>query len=391
MKAICGKYAAKLRFWGVGRFRLIPALLFCMVFSAAARADAPASGDDPGDDPFPFPLIPLLETVNRGAVFWRPDWPPNLPPDAFSLPANTRAGTAGKGLCSISLSLEPELRAAWDTEERLFEFPHFWRGAFYRIKVRYDAGGTFRGLFLAGAVPADGTADGSVLEFELEQPGGIAGPFLLRSGDRVFWIVMAGGAEGMDGGAGGMDGGGDMVSETWYDGEGNFFGLVTCRFAGNGGAKGMDGGAGDHIASLEIRDRWAESYRYYSGGTVTRVESPAGVYTAVYGEKGPLYREYTSAPAFASGAGLEDPPVSAAASFPPETDFQWDERGFLVLLRNRDAGGVFAGEFRYEYGTDNRGNWTVRRETEMVRRPGLLVPVFRGELRRRITYAEAEE
>jgi hypothetical protein len=83
----------------------------------------------------------------------------------------------------------------------------------------------------------------------------------------------------------------------------------------------------------------------------------------------------------------EDPP--AAAPFPPETDFQWDERGFLVLLRNRDAGGAFAGEFRYEYGTDGRGNWTLRREIEMVRQPGLLVPVFRGELRRRLSRAEA--
>jgi hypothetical protein len=157
--------------------------------------------------------------------------------------------------------------------------------------------------------------------------------------------------------------------------------------------------------SLEIRDRWAESYDYYSSGALSRVESPGGVYTAVYGEQGPLYRTYTPVPAagpeaVASGAGPENtpgaapasgPPVPAAAPFPPETDFQWDERGLLVSLRNRDAGGAFAGEFRYEYGTDDRGNWTLRRETGMVRQSGLLVPVFRGELRRRIVYAGAGE
>jgi hypothetical protein len=156
---------------------------------------------------------------------------------------------------------------------------------------------------------------------------------------------------------------------------------------------------------------------------MSRVESPGGVHTAVYGEKGPHRREYVPIPgpaavsgaavsgaaasgAVVSGAALgaavsgaapgdapepEDPPALSTAPFPPETDFQWDERGFLVLLRSRDAGGAFAGEFRYEYGTDDRGNWTLRRETEMVRRPDILVPVFRGELRRRITYAGAGE
>jgi hypothetical protein len=221
----------------------------------------------------------------------------------------------------------------------------------------------------------------------------------------VFWIVTAGG--------------GDAASETWYDGEGNFFALITYRFAGTGGAGADDGTAG-RIGSLEIKDRWAESCAWYGGGEMTRVESPAGVYTAVYGEKGPLYREYAPADAFsasgaASGAGPAavlsasdaasgtgpaaapvsgapmDTPASAAAPFPSGTDFQWDERGFLVLLRNRDAGGAFAGEFRYEYGTDDRGNWTVRREIEMVRRSDMLVPVFRGALRRRIVYAEAGE
>jgi hypothetical protein len=429
--------------------RLIPALLFCMAFSAAARADAPAAGEGPGGDAFPFPLIPLMETVRRGAVFWCPDWPPELPPDAFSLPANartadpaaanTRAGAgdpaavpAGRrGIRSISLSPGPELRVVWDAEGRLREFPHFWKGTFYRTEVRYDAGGKLRGLSLAGTAPADGTADGPALEFELEPAGGIAAPLMVQSGDRVFWVIVAGGAGAVDGGLGstggaaeGMNGGGDTASETWYDGEGNFFGLVTYRFAGAGGAGGMDAGAGGRIVSLEIRDRWAESYRYYSSGAPTRVESSGGVYTAVYGEKGPLYRNYTPVPAPAAGPGADrsaaagsgavpenapavvpapapeivpgaapssGTPVPAAASFPPETYFQWDERGFLVLLRNRDADGAFAGEFRYEYGTDDRGNWTVRREIEMVRRPGLLVPVFRGELRRRFVYAEAGE
>ena len=386
--------------------RFVPALLFCTALSAAAQAGPPAS-----EDPFPFPLIPLMETVDRGIVSWRPDWPPELPPDAFSLAVNVRTVPpvvpGREGIRSVSLSTEPELRVARDAEGRFREFPHFWKGAFYRTKVRYDAGGKLRGLSLTGLAPEDGMAEGPALDFELELPGGDGAPFMVRSGDRVFWIVVAGGVEG-------MDGGGDTVSETWYDGEGNFFGLVTCRFAGNGGAERMDGGAGGHIVSLEIRDRWTESYRYYSGGALTRVESPGGVYTAVYGEKGPLYRKYTpvSAPAAASaaaetGESSEPAPSTPAAersrhgdgvkdpadypSFPPETDFQWDERGFLVLLRNRDADGAFAGEFRYEYETDDRGNWTLRREIEMVHQSGLLVPVFRGELRRRITRAEAGE
>jgi hypothetical protein len=391
------------------KFRLVPALLFGIAFSGAAQPGPPVAGEDA----FPFPLIPLRETIVRGIVSWRPDWPPELPPDAFSLPANARAvdpaaaPSAAAGVRSISLSLEPELRAAWDAEGRLCEFPHFWRGAFYRTEVRYDAGGRFQGLTvsgprvsrepLSGEIPSDGTAAGPAPEFTLELSGGDGVPFMVRSGDRFFWVVVTGGAEGMDGGAGsmdggaeGMDGGADTACETWYDGEGNFFGLVTYRF----------GGAGGRIVSLEIRDRWAESYRYYSGGEMSRVESPGGVYTAVYGEKGPLYRNYT--PVSTPAAGEEDTPEAvstsapedspeAAASFPSETDFQWDERGFPVLLRNRDAGGAFAGEFRYEYGTDDRGNWILRRETEMVRRQDLLVPVFRGELRRRLVCAEVEE
>ncbi|MDR2160212.1 MAG: hypothetical protein LBP23_09140 [Treponema sp.] len=405
---------------------VIPVLLFCAALPAAAVPPAPEG------DLFPFPLVPLMETVRRGGVSWRPDWPPAIPPDAFSLSA-ARAGR--EGLRSVSLASAPALRAAWDAEGRLCEFPHFWRGAFYRTGVRYDAGGTLRGLRLSGlpvpqgpageglgggtAVSADGAAGdpAPAFECELELPGGDGAPFVVRSGDRVFWVVVTGGAGGMDGGGGSADGGGQTThggggeaAETWYDAEGNFRALVTYRFAGDGGAAGR-------IVSLEIRGRWAESYDYCGGGGMSRVASSGGVYTALYGEKGPLYRSYTPAIVPVSAAGSEEPPVSAALSgaaagaagegppgagpeeapvaeaqaaapFPAQTDFQWDERGFLVLLRNWDAGGAFAGEFRYEYETGGGGDWILRREFEMVRQSGVLVPVFRGALRRVFTQAE---
>ncbi|MDR1899310.1 MAG: hypothetical protein LBQ55_04820 [Treponema sp.] len=354
------------------------------------------------EDPFPFPLAAVIKAFAGDAVYWRPDWPPELPPDAFSLPAGT------EGLRSVTLSAagdpaETALRVLWDGDGGLAEIPYFWRGAFYRAGARTGPLGELRGLVLSGPPAADG-APGLSLELELSED--FDAPHRVVAGDRVFWVLMT------------VDE--VSASETWYDGEGNFAGFVKTLFAGNFGP----------VVSLDIRGRWAESYDYYSvwAGGISRVESPGGVYTAVYGERGPLYRGYApAAPDKGVAAGPADEGAAAdlddadeesvaagpadegaaapdeesaaetvipdesveetaAAPFPPETGFQWDERGFLVRVTG--TSGEDTVEYRYEYETDDRGNWTVRREIEMVRRAGLLVPVFRQELRRGIEYAE---
>jgi hypothetical protein len=71
--------------------------------------------------------------------------------------------------------------------------------------------------------------------------------------------------------------------------------------------------------------------------------------------------------------------------------FQWDEKGFLVRLLGR-AGGEAQDSIdsRYEYTLDEKGNWIERREINMIRRLGLLVPVQGAALKRNLEYREAE-
>ncbi|MDR1278342.1 MAG: hypothetical protein LBK02_06300, partial [Treponema sp.] len=288
---------------------------------------------------------------------WRPDWPEDFPPDAFSV-------NSGPPLSIVLEYGGDTLRLRRDREGRLREFPFYWDRAFIRFQADYDPAGRIRRL---SAETPDWAADFPE-NFLLS---GDTGPVRVNYGGTWFFALV------VDAGFG--------FSETWYDAEGNFAAWYQSQIRRDGPSW--------RLRSLEFRgngDQSREDYDYDSGGNITALNSPQGEFSAGYRNGRPVY--WNRAPAAGSAATPEDTaaeapePPNPAPEQPGKFILQWDERGFLTAKRPQE--GERGGEFRYEYETGGRGNWTKRRDTELRNGDDLLIPVFRGQYERRIFYTE---
>jgi hypothetical protein len=356
------------------------ALLACFSLSVLPAQDktaAPAALDQaesaaPDAEPFPpFPIIPLLETAFAAELAWRPDWPQDIPPDAFAV--------KGKAL-RVSLAIDGgEYRLRRDVDGRLAEFPALAEGVLVQAEALRGPDGGILGFSLT---PQPSPAQAGSLDREESGPWAVDFPEPLRPdsplpvsglkpvwvsrGESVYFVLF-------------LEGAGE-ISETWYDSGGDFAGYYKARITRNlppqNGGGGIDGGAPWRILSLETRsDRGTETeyYRFESGGNLSEVSSSAGIFSAVYGARGlPLYREL--------------PPIEAQ---PRSYALQWDERGLLVRQRGASEG-LDNPDYRYEYTLDEHLNWVERWETGMIRRFGVLIPTPIQHLKRQIVYGTEE-
>jgi hypothetical protein len=319
----------------------------------------------------PIPLSPLLEIIAAGEIFWRPDWPEDFPPDAFSVYSGP----------PLSIVLEyggDTLVLRRDREGRLREFPFYWDRAFIRFQADYDSAGRIQRL---SAETPDWAADFP----ENFLISGDTGPVRVKHGGTWYFALV------LEAGFG--------FSETWYDGEGNFAAWYQALVRRDGPSW--------RIRSLEFRgggDQSREDYDYDSGGNITALNSPQGEFSAGYRNGRPVYWNRAPAPAAASVPAPVPAPAAASAPAPEDTAaedpeslnavpeqpgkfiLQWDERGFLTARRPQE--GERGGEFRYDYETGGRGDWTKRRDTELLKGDDLFIPVFRGQYERRIFYTE---
>jgi hypothetical protein len=341
-------------------------LMVFLSLSFAAGQDAPVAPALPpetegGKSLRPIPLSPLLEIVFAGEIFWRPDWPGDFPPDAFSL-------VSGPPLSIVLTCREHTLTLRRDGEGRLRDFPFFWEGAFISLQAEYDSAGRIQRL-------AAETPDGSwAADFpENFLIPGYAGPVRVNYAGTWYFALLVEGGPGF--------------SETWYDAAGNFAGWYQARIRRDGPSW--------RIRSLEFRGgegQSREDYEYDNGGNMTALFSPQGEFYARYRGGRPLYWDRLPAPPPADDTSPETPgPLSAALVPEPPGKFilQWDERGFLTAKRPQEGEG--GGEFRYEYETGSRGDWTRRQDIEMTVLEDLRFPLFRGQYERQITYKEALE
>jgi hypothetical protein len=327
----------------------------------------------PGEDQnFSLPAVPLLEIFAAGEPAWRPDWPEDFPPDAFSPHGQALSLTLDSGAGSLTLSRDPE--------GRLREFPLFFNGVFMQVKAGYGPSGALQSL------SAESPEDSWRFDFPWEVspdafvPG--ADPVRVNRGGTWYFVLFREA--------------GSVLSETWYDGEGNFLAYYKARIRRTGPRW--------RIRSLEFHppeepDR--EDYDFDNADQITGIMSPRGEFSAQYRAGRPRYWERRPAPAAAGpdagsagqNPGSPAPPDPGAAELPElpaegagSFILQWDEAGFLI--EQRAAPGETGGEFRYEYETDRRGNWVKRRDLEMTDRAGVRVPVLRREWTRQIVYPE---
>jgi hypothetical protein len=269
-----------------------------------------------------------------------------------------------------------------DGDGRLREFPFFFNGAFIQVKAGYGPSGALQNL------SAESPGGSWSFEFSGEAapesfvPG--AGPDPVRVNRDGTWYYVL------------FLESGSALSETWYDGEGNFLAYYKALIRRDGPRW--------RIRSLEFHreeEPYRENYDVDNANNITGVSSPRGEFTALYRADRPRYWERRPLPPNPPAPDAEAPP-EAGSPAPPAPDpagspeameegpgnfvLQWDENGLLV--EKRAAPGETGGEFRYEYERDHRGNWVKRRELELVDRSGVRVPLFRRELVRHIVYSE---
>ncbi|MDR2136123.1 MAG: hypothetical protein LBO76_05860 [Treponema sp.] len=363
---------------------ILPALLAAPCW-AQVPPETQAGLPDPGSGFFPLSLV--LEAVQGGAGRWRPDWPREIPPDAFAVEGALDLGLdPGEGVLG-------RYRLARDAGGRLTDFPLALPSpqgpVFAQARISYGGEGGITGIDIelpapepapgappgaeasddaetsAGAEASDGAGIPDALLFSLRFeepyfPDSAAPPRAgVVYGERRYYVLFSAGVR--------------EIAETWFDPQGVCTAYAKSRIAREAPRSGAaPAEAPWRITGLEIAEYGPEGapesrpalFHYESGGNLSESSGGYGSFSAIYGAAGrPL-------------AWSRD-----SLNF----SLQWDQGGRLVRLR--DLTGSPA-DFRYDYEFDSRGNWVRRRETALVRAGNLLLPAYSRDLVRRIVYAE---
>jgi hypothetical protein len=347
-------------------------------------------------------LAPALETACFGGIFapgadasgsaWQPDWPADIPPDAFSVKGDaalirisgTLTGHEDSAETKTAALVPFEYRLNRDDRGRLVEFPLSLGGDFFQIHADYSPSGAVAALVFVGTGKGEGEAQTErapetesaaeaeqepwtarfplpYIPFESPAPKFPGEAVRVSRGESVYFVLF--------------EEGGKHVSESWYDAEANLAGYFVSLFEEWEGRRRI-------VSTLSFDD--TKRYFFESRAYVSAIRSLRGNFSAVYGARGQLLeREFAP-------AGTD-----AALKRPGRFAFQWDERFLLVSMRDsspsRSSGPAESPiEFRYEYTLDHQGNWLSRRETAYLTRSGLLIPVGTKQIDRYILYRGEE-
>ena len=290
-----------------------------LALGGALRAQAPAGR------PFSCPLLDMYETARSGVLRWRPDWPMDLPPDAFQLPESAASSIALRFPQGDALLLRRNSRGL------LTEFPLLLGTAFYGTAIRRGPGGAVQGFRVADEPPWH------IALFSPAASPGLPESAWVSDGAAVYGVRFFYASS--------------QAWEVWHDAAGAVLGTYTyCR----GGSDGKT-----RLTALQDGDgTLQEAYYYDAWGNVSAVRSSRGEFSALYAQQGrPRYWTRQLPPPL-DGPGEAGGPGEAAPRR-EQYALQWDEG---ALLR-RMTGGAGAGAVRdYTYRLDPRENWMERRE-----------------------------
>jgi hypothetical protein len=324
-------------------FLFLPIVFFPVLALAAQDIDT----EEP-ETPGIFSVALILEKAEVPAQgVWQPDWPFELPLDAFSAGDFYRCSLEGEGY-SISYRL--------GVEGRLEEFPFMLKGGIVQVRFFYRglSGHEIREISL---VSPSGEAlwNLEILEYRNSYPYIVRG----TNGEAWFFIYFSRGI--------------NDIYETWYDQEGVYLGAYALSLAETG--KNFRTWAVREYSnplSIEVTE-----YFYDSRLFITEILSFSGFYKVFYYREN-LPRYWERLPR------TGETEISTGLFY-----LQWDEGGFLARISclTEPGEGGFA-ESRYEYTLDERGNWIERREIRMIRQLGLLVPTQGTVYKRVLGYGE---
>jgi hypothetical protein len=337
-----------------------------MLLTAQNKYSAETNGN--GTNDLIIPIHVLLQNAASGRIMWQPDWPPNIPVDAFNILNDARA----RDISAVTLvSGGLQLSARRDEQGLLTEFPVFMNGVFYQFKTRFDSRGRISGFVMEGESPVE------IQFLAFENSGGR--PSLARIHNGGTWLFAS------------LSDQNGLALETWYDASGTPLAVFSAQsengvirfykyaIQNSGGETAAPPSAAGRIppavqAANNIKVPTVvitpgsavrvKILHYDSMGNATQAESEQGVFGAVYNGRNLYYWQ---------------DPASRKVSL------QWDGRGLLVRMSGV-AGDNAALDYRYEYIVDNHGVWIERREFSMEPRLGVLIPVAGGSFIRKIEY-----
>ncbi|MDR2606775.1 MAG: hypothetical protein LBC57_00160 [Treponema sp.] len=306
-----------------------------------------------------YPVSPVLEIIKRQEISWRPDWPLEASPDAFTLP---------EGALSLSLELPGgAIKLEKDAEGRLRAFPLLREGVLLQAALQSPSGTDMPSFTLGGD-------EGWLYEYR-QAFGGYA----VSREESLYYVLLSGA--------------GDRSTETWYDRYGNPYGFYAfpkilvageSRICGIEGAYGGEAppdpeteAPGETEAPAESsvgNGRETEVREYYdfdSRANITRVVSAAGEFSALYGRDNRL--RYWN---MQSG--------SPDDLFRQDLSLQWDEQGLMVRILGEKL------DLRYEYELDEREAWVLRRVFSLNPAYRAFFPSLPLETARHIRYGTEE-
>ena len=317
--------------------------LLALVFFVLPLNSQDLSGEKPAEG-YIFPLALVLEWVEYAAEGWKPDWPLEIPPDAFKVQSGEISS------CEIKTD-DFSLGFQIDQEGRALKFPFMLNGSIAQAAVDYREGLDLQEM----AITFPSGEDPWKLEF-LEYRNTF--PYLVRacSGDGTsaagLWYFIY------------YTWGTSEILETWYDENGKALGVYGFSMAEVGKKTRIRA-----VKDYSNPENGTELF-YDSRGLVTGISGPAGLFNVLYfRQDSPRYWEYR--PAAPDAAGENN---SGTSEMTGKFTLQWDETGLLRRFSGEDESAGLLVDYRYEYTLDEWGNWVERLETRMIRDLGLLIP-----------------
>lgn len=321
-----------------------------------------------GADELIIPIHILLQNAAGGRIMWQPDWPPNIPVDAF----NILNEDWGREISAVTLvNGDLELSARRDEQGLLTEFPVFMNGVFYQFRTQFDSRGRISGFVMRGETPVE------IQFLAFENSGGR--PSLARIHSGSSWLFAS------------LSEQNGLALETWYDAAGTPLAVFSAQ-SENGrirfykyAIQNTGGETANPPSAAETRQPAVQAadnakvptvvmtpgtvvkvkiLHYDSMGNTTQAGYEEGVFEAVYNGRNLYY--------------WQDPAARGVS-------LQWDGRGLLVRMSGV-AGDNAALDYRYEYIVDDQGAWIERREFSMEPMLGVLIPVAGGSFTRKIEY-----